>query len=91
MLDALSENPRQERGVARNDVLSAVLATIRLSGSLQFCFIPTGEWQTDGVPRMAAMSDSGTSSRRISSSSLIYSPNRARNSPRLGCGGSQFW
>ncbi|ODT19609.1 MAG: AraC family transcriptional regulator [Mesorhizobium sp. SCN 65-12] len=56
MLDAFSENLRHQRGVARDDVLSAVLATIRLSGSLQFCFMPTGEWQTDGVPRMAAMS-----------------------------------
>ena len=29
------------------DVLSSVLRTVRLSGSVQFCFMPTGGWQTD--------------------------------------------
>jgi AraC-like DNA-binding protein len=35
------------------DVLSNVLRSVRLSASLQFCFMPSGVWQTDGVPRMA--------------------------------------
>lgn len=35
------------------DVLSNVLRSVRLTGSLQFCFMPSGVWQTDGVPRMA--------------------------------------
>ena len=32
------------------DVLSEVLRTIRLTGSLQFCFMPAGDWQTDDKP-----------------------------------------
>jgi AraC-like DNA-binding protein len=50
MPEALIESPGRLSGtaaVAGNDVLSSVLATIRLSGSLQFCFVPTGHWQTD--------------------------------------------
>ena len=44
----LIENP-EGRGAARpSDVLSSVLNSIRLSGSLQFCFMPTGTWQTPG-------------------------------------------
>ncbi len=35
------------------DVLSNVLRTIRLSGSLQFCVMPTGVWQTDAEPSLA--------------------------------------
>jgi AraC-like DNA-binding protein len=34
------------------DVLSSVLRTIRLSGSLQFCFMPSGAWQTGGEPAL---------------------------------------
>lgn len=56
MREALSENPDQARGVARDDVLSALLSTIRLSGSLQFCFMPSGDWQTDATPSMASLS-----------------------------------
>lgn len=37
------------------DVLSNVLRSVRLTGSLQFCFMPSGDWQTDGVPRMAKL------------------------------------
>ncbi|OWV77117.1 AraC family transcriptional regulator [Rhizobium sp. R339] len=55
MREALSENPGV-MGVARDDVLSALLANIRLSGSLQFCFMPTGDWQTDAAPSLAALS-----------------------------------
>lgn len=35
------------------DVLSGVLRSIRLSGSLQFCFMPSGDWETDGRPRFS--------------------------------------
>jgi AraC-like DNA-binding protein len=45
----LPENPAQD------DVLSDVLRTIRISGSLQFCFMPTGTWQTDATPSLAGM------------------------------------
>lgn len=38
------------------DALSDVLRHIRLSGSLQFCFMPTGTWQTDAKPSLANMS-----------------------------------
>ena len=34
-------------------MLSAVLRAIRFSGSLQFCFMPTGAWQTDATPSLA--------------------------------------
>ncbi|MBB5663003.1 AraC-like DNA-binding protein [Rhizobium leguminosarum] len=51
----MSENP-ETAGVARDDVLSALLSTIRLSGSLQFCFMPTGDWQTDAAPSLAGLS-----------------------------------
>jgi AraC-like DNA-binding protein len=41
---------------ADDDVLSDVLRTVRLSGSLQFCFMPTGAWQTDATPSLANLS-----------------------------------
>lgn len=53
--EALSENPKDAGGVARDDVLSALLATIRLAGSLQFCFLPAGDWQTDDKPGMGRL------------------------------------
>jgi AraC-like DNA-binding protein len=46
----MTENP-PPAGPAHGDVLSDILRAIRLSGSLQFCFMPTGSWETDGVPR----------------------------------------
>ncbi|UYN95520.1 MAG: AraC family transcriptional regulator [Enhydrobacter sp.] len=38
-----------------NDALSDVLRTVRLSGALQFCFMPSGSWQTDDKPRLATL------------------------------------
>lgn len=38
-------------------MLSHVLRTIRLSNSLQFCFMPTGAWQIDATPSPATMTD----------------------------------
>lgn len=55
MRQALSENPDAGRGVPRDDVLSALIATVRLSGSLQFCFMPSGAWQTDKAPTLAGL------------------------------------
>ena len=46
---------------ADDDVLSDVLRTIRLSGSLQFCFMPSGAWQTDATPSLANMAESPSS------------------------------
>jgi AraC-like DNA-binding protein len=43
-------------GATGNDVLSDVLRSIRLSGSLQFCFMPTGQWQTDAAPSLGKLS-----------------------------------
>ena len=47
------ENPdgAEAPGLADGDALSNILRSIRLTGSLQFCFMPTGAWETDGVPR----------------------------------------
>ena len=53
----LIESPGHDR-VDRStgdDVLSDVLGAIRLSGSLQFCVIPTGEWQIDATPAVAQL------------------------------------
>jgi AraC-like DNA-binding protein len=52
----LSDRPGASPGVLRDDVLSSLIATIRLTGSLQFCFMPTGAWQTDATPAMAGLS-----------------------------------
>jgi AraC-like DNA-binding protein len=59
MPDRLSENPPDAGGVAVNDVLSSLLSTIRLSGSMQFCFMPTGSWETDRPPPMGEVSGKG--------------------------------
>ena len=42
------------------DLLSSVLQSVRLSGSLQFCFMPTGTWQTDAKPSLARLSALGS-------------------------------
>lgn len=34
------------------DVLSAVLRSVRIAGSLQFCVAAAGTWQTDATPRL---------------------------------------
>ena len=44
-----------------DDVLSDVLRSIRVSGSLQFCFMPTGAWHTDGKPRLRNLAGGGSS------------------------------
>lgn len=58
----LIENPAPPPGSgAGGDVLSDVLRAIRLTGSLQFCFMPSGNWQTGNKPAMARLA-SGTGS-----------------------------
>jgi AraC-like DNA-binding protein len=57
MREALSENPNSSRGVTRDDVLSALLATIRLSGSVQFCIMPSGDWQTGGQASLSILAE----------------------------------
>jgi AraC-like DNA-binding protein/mannose-6-phosphate isomerase-like protein (cupin superfamily) len=48
-------------GAVDDDVLSDVLRNVRLSGSLQFCFMPTGAWQTDATPSLANSAQAGSS------------------------------
>jgi AraC-like DNA-binding protein len=57
----LAEKPIQppSNSPLEGDVLSNVLRTIRLSGSLQFCVMPTGAWQTDAEPSLAAAAGGG--------------------------------
>lgn len=55
----LIENPNPGDG-SYVDLLSSVLQSVRLSGSLQFCFMPTGCWQTDAKPALAKLSASNT-------------------------------
>jgi AraC-like DNA-binding protein len=56
--DRLIEKPaRPQGGRAIDDVLSDVLRTVRLSGSLQFCVMPTGQWRTDGERALASLAD----------------------------------
>lgn len=52
----LIEIPDRERSVDPNhDALSAVLRSIRLSRSMQFCFMSSGDWQTDASPALAGL------------------------------------
>src|SRR5688500_1097718 len=54
----LIETPgRSQGGRTVDDVLSDVLRTVRLSGSLQFCVMPTGEWRTDGQRALTSLAD----------------------------------
>ena len=56
-----SPNPVEVGKLAIDDALSDVLRNIRLSGSLQFCFMPTGDWQTDATPSLAKLADKPSS------------------------------
>lgn len=49
----LIENPDRLLPGA-DDVLSDVLRAIRLTSAMQFCFMPTGDWETDSAPALAA-------------------------------------
>lgn len=37
------------------DVLSTLLKSVRIAGSLQFCLHAAGHWQTDGAPRLGQL------------------------------------
>ncbi|MGA0604240.1 AraC family transcriptional regulator [Caulobacter sp. KR2-114] len=54
MIEPPPPAPQPDRAAA-DDVLSAVLGAIRLSGSVQFCFMPSGAWRTDAAPSLAAL------------------------------------
>jgi AraC-like DNA-binding protein len=54
----LIENPKAANAtetVGVGDVLSDVLRTIRLSGSIQFCFMPSGAWQTGKASSLSSL------------------------------------
>jgi AraC-like DNA-binding protein len=52
----LTENPgAAPAGPAGEDVLSNVLRTVRLSGSVQFCLMPSGTWRTEGKVGLASL------------------------------------
>lgn len=55
----LIENPEPATAgrAPEGDVLSDVLRTVRLSGSLQFCFMPAGAWRTDATPSLVRTLD----------------------------------
>jgi AraC-like DNA-binding protein len=55
----LIKKPGSVRGAqpADDDVLSNVLRSVRLTGSLQFCFMPTGSWQTEGKGALSRLAD----------------------------------
>ena len=53
----LTESPNVGDG-SYVDLLSNVLQSVRLTGSLQFCFMPSGVWQTDAKPSLARLSAS---------------------------------
>lgn len=55
MLPDRPESPSDHPSAA-SDVLSALLRAVRLSGSVQFCFMPSGAWQTDATPSLAGAS-----------------------------------
>lgn len=42
------------------DVLSTLLKSVRIAGSLQFCVHAAGHWQTDGAPRMGQLARTAT-------------------------------
>jgi AraC-like DNA-binding protein len=50
----MTDTPASAGPVPDADILSGVLRSIRLSGSLQFCFMPAGDWWTDGEAALAA-------------------------------------
>jgi AraC-like DNA-binding protein len=51
----LIETPERAAALTNDDVLSDVLRTIRLSGSLQFCLVSAGAWQTDDRPTLGRL------------------------------------
>lgn len=42
------------------DVLSTLLQSVRIAGSLQFCLQAAGAWQTDGAPRLGQLARNAT-------------------------------
>ena len=50
------ENPQ---AAPLDDALSKMLRAVRLTGSLQFCFMPSGDWETDAAPSLASLGGGG--------------------------------
>ncbi len=58
-------------GLPAEDVLSDLLRTIRLTGAVQFCFMPMGEWETDAAPSLADMAKGASQAASQAPSSTI--------------------
>ena len=48
MPEPLTENPRG--AAAAGDLLSEALRRVRITGGMQYCFMPSGDWETDATP-----------------------------------------
>ena len=59
--ERIDRKSERRAGRPRDDVLSDVLRTIRLSGSLQFCFMPTGAGRRTASAVVASMAKSPAS------------------------------
>lgn len=53
---ALAEIPNVPAGVG--DLLSEALRRVRITGSMQYCFMPEGNWETDATPASYKPADS---------------------------------
>ena len=45
--EGLIENPRS---TGTGDLLSDALRCVRITGSMQYCYMPSGDWETDATP-----------------------------------------
>jgi AraC-like DNA-binding protein len=60
MPNELIANPEHMQGSGPSqDVLSDVLRSIRFSGSVQFCFMPSGDWKTDPKASLRSIGAAG--------------------------------
>ncbi len=59
LLKELIESPPARDTTQAADVLSAIVRAVRLSGSVQFCFMPTGAWRTDAAPSLGSLTRAG--------------------------------
>ena len=49
---SLAAMPEQLIGTPRaaGDLLSEALRRVRITGGMQYCFMPSGDWETDATP-----------------------------------------
>jgi AraC-like DNA-binding protein len=57
----IARPPRERAEPPDRDVLSDLLRSVRLSGSLQFCFMPEGDWETGAAPALGKLAKGGSS------------------------------